>query len=221
MTEPICELRKENSFLLAYRIWLRVRQACTPRIWTNMCWGISASSDCVHTIWKWSLANGMVVLTFVINVSVEKFKMRSMCFSFASVLSDQITDNGCAFGPRKASKVGKPSSRGVSYLHRVVPIASTSSLAHALALSAHMYVCLLLWVYSALRGCHTAGPSWSWDQWIRQASRPHCGYTLIIWLNEQIESETLHGTGSFEDPWYLLEFFTCCQLITKTIKSRR
>ena len=27
-----------------------------------------------------------VVLTFVINVSVEKFKMRSMCFSFASVL---------------------------------------------------------------------------------------------------------------------------------------
>ena len=32
------------------------------------------------------LANGMVVLAFVINVSVEKFKMRSMCFSFASVL---------------------------------------------------------------------------------------------------------------------------------------
>ena len=55
-------------------------------IWTNMCWGISAGSDCVHTIWEWSLANGMVVLAFVINVSVEKFKMRSMCFSFASVL---------------------------------------------------------------------------------------------------------------------------------------
>ena len=58
---------------------------CT-RIWTNMCWGISAGSDCVHTIWEWSLANGVVVLAFVINVSVEKFKMRSMCFSFASVL---------------------------------------------------------------------------------------------------------------------------------------
>ena len=28
----------------------------------------------------------MVVLAFVINVSVEKFKMRSMCFSSASVL---------------------------------------------------------------------------------------------------------------------------------------
>jgi len=55
-------------------------------IWTNMCWGISAGSDCVHTIWEWSLANGMVVLAFVINVSVEKSKMRSMCFSFASVL---------------------------------------------------------------------------------------------------------------------------------------
>jgi len=27
-----------------------------------MCWGISAGSDCVHTIWEWSLANGMVVL---------------------------------------------------------------------------------------------------------------------------------------------------------------
>jgi len=51
-----------------------------------MCWGILAGSDCVHTIWEWSLANGLVVLAFVINVSVEKFKMRSMCFSFASVL---------------------------------------------------------------------------------------------------------------------------------------
>ena len=58
---------------------------CT-RIWTNMCWGISAGSDCVHTIWEWSLANSMVVLAVVINVSVEKFKMRSMCFPFASVL---------------------------------------------------------------------------------------------------------------------------------------
>ena len=32
----------------------------------------------------------MVVLAFVINVSVEKFKMRSMCFSFASVLSAEV-----------------------------------------------------------------------------------------------------------------------------------
>jgi len=62
--------------------WLKVTPHC------NHCnhWGISAGSDCVHTIWEWSLANGMVVLAFVINVSVEKFKMRSMCFSFASVL---------------------------------------------------------------------------------------------------------------------------------------
>ena len=52
----------------------------------NMCRGTSAGSDCVHTIWEWRFANDMVVLAFVINVSVEKFKMRSMCFSFASVL---------------------------------------------------------------------------------------------------------------------------------------
>ena len=30
--------------------------------------------------------NGMGVLAFVINVSAEKFKVRSMCFNFASVL---------------------------------------------------------------------------------------------------------------------------------------
>jgi len=48
--------------------------------------GISAGSDSVHTIWEWSLANGMVVLAFVINVSVEKFKLRSMCLSYAGVL---------------------------------------------------------------------------------------------------------------------------------------
>ena len=62
---------------------------CT-RIWTNMCWGISAGSDCVHTIWEWSLANGMVVLANVIILSVEKFKMRSICFSFASVLKYSV-----------------------------------------------------------------------------------------------------------------------------------
>ena len=32
----------------------------------------------------------MVVLAFVINVSVEKLKMRSMCFSFASVLKADL-----------------------------------------------------------------------------------------------------------------------------------
>jgi len=51
-----------------------------------------------------------------------------------------------------------------------------------------------------------------------------------VWLhiniaNEQIESEILHGTGSLEDPsnaFHMVPLkFTCCQLITKTIKSRR
>ena len=37
----------------------------------------------MHIMCKWSLANGVVVLASVMNVSVEKFKMRSMCFSFA------------------------------------------------------------------------------------------------------------------------------------------
>ena len=32
--------------------------------------------------------------------------------------TQSLIDNGCAFGPRKASKVEKPSSRGVSSLHR-------------------------------------------------------------------------------------------------------
>ena len=60
--------------------------------------------------------------------------------------------NCCAFGPRKASKVEKPSSRGV-----VAQIASRGpycfyqfSGSCPCALSAHMYVCLLLCVYSAL-----------------------------------------------------------------------
>jgi len=64
----------------------------------------------------------------------------------------------CAFGPRKASKwKNHPAEEWVCIA--VVPNASTSSLAHALALAAHTYVCLLISVYSALRGCHTAGPS--------------------------------------------------------------
>ena len=53
-----------------------------------------------------------------------------------------------------------------------------SSLAHALAPFAHMYVCLLLCVYSALGRRHTAAPSRSWDPWIIQTSRPQCGYIL-------------------------------------------
>ena len=68
---------------------------------------------------------------------------------------------GCAFGPRKASKVEKPSSRGVSSLHRWSLCFYQFSGPCPCALSAHMYVCLLLCVYSALCCCHTAAPSQS------------------------------------------------------------
>ena len=38
-------------------------------------------------ITAYNQSNGMVVLAFVINVSVEKFKMRSMCFFFVCTLA--------------------------------------------------------------------------------------------------------------------------------------
>jgi hypothetical protein len=116
-----------------------------------------------------------------------------------SIRFSTSTDKWLCLRTKKGLQGGKTTQQRSESLHREVPIASTISLAHALALSAHMYVCLLLCVYSALRGCHTAAPSRSRDKWLRQTSRPHCGCTLIQ-LNEQIESETLHGTGFLEDP---------------------
>ena len=71
-----------------------------------------------------------------------------------------LIDNSCAFGPRKASKVEKPSSRGVNSLYRwslmLLPVLWLMPL---LVRSLHTCIC----VYSALRGCHTAAPSRSWD----------------------------------------------------------
>ena len=100
--------------------------------------------------------------------------------------------NGCAFGPINASKVEKPSSRGVSFLHRVVPFASTSSLAHALALSAHMYiyVCLLLCLLSFawLPHCCSFPELGQMTQ-----TDPSASLWLHVNINEQIESETLRG----------------------------
>jgi len=73
----------------------------------------------------------------------------------------------------------------VSYLHRVVPIASTSSLAHALALSAHMYVCLLLCVYSVLCGCHTAARSFP-----ELGQMTHTDLSAPLWLHVSINERT-------------------------------
>jgi len=49
--------------------------------------------------------------------------------------------------------------------------------------SLHTRMCVYQ-CHSSLRGCHTAAPSRSWNQWLRQTSRPHCSYTLI-WLNKK------------------------------------
>ena len=46
-------------------------------------------------------------------LTVESFYMSCSIIWIASLI-----DNGCAFGPRKASKVEKSSSRGASSLHR-------------------------------------------------------------------------------------------------------
>ena len=58
------------------------------------------------------------------------------------VVEYDIMNNSCAFGPRKASKVEKPSSRGVSFFASLAPNASTSSLAHALVRSLHTCMCV-------------------------------------------------------------------------------
>ena len=73
----------------------------------------------------------------------------------------RLIDNLGAFGPGKASKVEKPSSRGVSSLHRsslmLLPVLWPMPLC---ALCTHMcvYVSTTLSLLS-LAGCHTAAPS--------------------------------------------------------------
>ena len=115
----------------------------------------------------------------------------------------------------------KPSSREVSSLHRW-----------------SLMLLPVLWLMP-LRSLHTCMYVSTTLSLLSFAWLPHCcsfpelgpmtqtDLSASVWLhiniaNEQIESETLHSTGSLEDPlqWYFLEF-TCCQLITKTIKSRR
>ena len=63
------------------------------------------------------LANSLTECSAFAKAKSESFcqiKLRSL----QSIRLSISTDDGCAFGPRKASKVEKPSSRGVSYLHR-------------------------------------------------------------------------------------------------------
>ena len=119
--------------------------------------------------------------------------MRDECFQFTEScgwLWDQITVtakyktqhtywlNGCAFGPKKGLQGGKTIQQRSEFLHcwslMLLPVLWLMPLR-----SLHTCIC----VYSALRGCHTAAPSRSWDPWLRRTSRPQCGYILTS-LNE-------------------------------------
>jgi len=91
-----------------------------------------------------------------------------------------LIDNGCAFGPRKASKVEKPSSRGVSSLHRwslmLLPVLWPMPLC---ALCTHMCVCIYYSESTQLSVVPTLLLLLrSWDPWLRRTSRPQCGFKL-------------------------------------------
>ena len=151
------------------------------------------------------------------------FTIAHYCHIVRSNHRTASTYNCGAFGPRKASKVEKPSSRGVSSLHcnglrMLLPVLNI----HACALSAHTRVRMPisanatthLWLAATPLSLLGAGTVYS------DILGLLC-YTLI-WLCKQLESETIHGTGSFKDPLNgTLKMLTCCQLITNTIVSRR
>jgi len=112
-----------------------------------------------------------------------------------------LIDNSCAFGPRKASKVEKTIQQRSEFFVSLVPNASTSSLAHALVRSLHTCMCVYysvstqLWVAATLLLLPGAGT---------HDSDRHLGLNVVTYehryTNERIESETLHSTGSLEDP---------------------
>jgi hypothetical protein len=124
------------------------------------------------------LANSLTECSAFAKAKSESFcqiKLRSL----QSIRLSISTDDGCAFGPRKASKVEKPSSRGVSYLHRwslmLLPVLWLMPLC---ALCTHVCVSttLCLLSFASLPHCCSfpeLGP-------MTQTSRPYCCYTLII-----------------------------------------
>ena len=84
-----------------------------------------------------------------------QIKLRSL----QSIRLSTSTDIGCAFGPRKASKVEKPSSRGVSSLHRWSLILLQFSGPCPCALSAHTCVCIYYSDSTQLSVVATLAPS--------------------------------------------------------------
>jgi len=88
-----------------------------------------------------------------------QIKLRSLQRIRLSTSTDKIC---CAFGPRKASKVEKPSSRGVSSLHRwSLMLISVLWPMPLCALCTHMCVCIYYSESTQLSvvRCHTAAPS--------------------------------------------------------------
>jgi hypothetical protein len=115
------------------------------------------------------------------NLLVCQIKLRSL----QSIRLSTSTDDcivwwlySCAFRPRKASKVEKPSSRGVSSLHRwslmLLPVLWLMPLR-----SLHTCMCVY---YSVSTQLYVASTLLlllrSWDPWLRRTSRPQCGYIL-------------------------------------------
>ena len=127
--------------------------------------------------------------TFILDCQIKSPSLQGIRLSTS-------TNNWLAFRPRKASKVGKPSSRGVGPCIAVVPNAATRSLAHALALSAHTYVCQLVpFTFDWFPQCYSfpeLGPMTQTDisasSWLHinmAISRPIVGsddsYDLVSW----------------------------------------
>ena len=106
---------------------------------------------------------------------------------------------GCAFGPRKASKVEKLSSRGVNSLYRwsliLLPVLWLMPLC---ALCTHVCVSttLCLLSFASLPHC------WSFPELgpMTQTDLSASMCYILTSLNERTNrSETLHGTGSLEE----------------------
>ena len=113
-----------------------------------------------------------------------------------------LIDNGCAFGPRKASKVETPSSKGVSSLHRwsltlmllpvlwLMPLRSCTHVSVSTQLCVAAIRILLPYVYC----CHTYTairillllPGAGTHDALRRTSRPQCvSYYILTSLNER------------------------------------
>ena len=103
-----------------------------------------------HVVSCWCCHVGVMLVSFCVMLvlchvgvmlcygGVCQIKLRSL----QSIRLSTSTDYGCAFGPRKASKVEKSIQLRSKFFASLVPNASTSSLAHALVRSLHTCMCV-------------------------------------------------------------------------------